>query len=36
MTPHGPGGQHGVAIPFNYGVWKFAKEKELAMQSWRT
>jgi multiple sugar transport system substrate-binding protein len=32
LTPHGPGGQHGTAIPFNYGVWKFAKEKELAMQ----
>ena len=32
LTPQGPGGQHGTAIPFNYGVWKFAKEKELAMQ----
>ena len=32
LTPHGPGGQHGTAIPFNYGVWKFAKEKELAKQ----
>lgn len=32
LTPHGPAGQHGTAIPFNYGVWKFAKEKELAKQ----
>jgi multiple sugar transport system substrate-binding protein len=30
LTPHGPAGQHGTAIPFNYGIWKFAKEKELA------
>jgi multiple sugar transport system substrate-binding protein len=32
LTPGGPAGQHGTAIPFNYGVWKFAKEKELAKQ----
>jgi multiple sugar transport system substrate-binding protein len=30
LTPQGPAGQHGTAIPFNYGIWKFAKEKELA------
>ncbi len=29
-TPVGPGGQHGTAIPTSHGIWKFAKEKELA------
>jgi multiple sugar transport system substrate-binding protein len=32
LTPHGPAGQHGMAVPFNYGIWKFAKEKQLASQ----
>jgi multiple sugar transport system substrate-binding protein len=32
LTPAGPAGQYGTTIPFNYGVWKFAKEKELAKQ----
>ena len=32
LTPAGPAGQHGTAIPFNYGIWKFAKEKELAKE----
>ena len=32
LTPSGPAGQHGTAIPFNYGIWKFAKEKELAKE----
>ena len=32
LTPAGPKGQHGTAIPFNYGVWQFAEEKELAME----
>jgi multiple sugar transport system substrate-binding protein len=32
LTPQGPAGQHGMAVPFNYGIWKFAKEKELAGQ----
>ena len=32
LTPQGPAGQHGMAIPFNYGIWKFAKEKQLAKQ----
>lgn len=30
LTPYGPGGQHGTATPHNYGVWQFAKEKDLA------
>jgi multiple sugar transport system substrate-binding protein len=30
LSPAGPGGQHGVAVPINYGIWKFAQEKELA------
>jgi multiple sugar transport system substrate-binding protein len=30
LTPAGPAGQHGTAIPINYGIWKFAEEKELA------
>jgi multiple sugar transport system substrate-binding protein len=30
LTPAGPNGQHGTAIPINYGIWKFAKEKDLA------
>lgn len=30
LTPAGPGGQHGIAAPINYGIWKFAQEKELA------
>jgi len=30
LTPSGPAGQHGTAIPVSYGVWKFAEEKELA------
>jgi multiple sugar transport system substrate-binding protein len=30
LTPAGPGGQHGTATPNNYGIWRFAKEKELA------
>jgi multiple sugar transport system substrate-binding protein len=32
LTPSGPAGQHGTAIPINYGIWKFAKEKELAKE----
>ena len=32
LTPAGPAGQHGTAIPFNYGIWKFAEEKTLAKQ----
>jgi multiple sugar transport system substrate-binding protein len=32
LTPQGPAGQHGMAVPFNYGIWKFAREKELAGQ----
>jgi multiple sugar transport system substrate-binding protein len=32
LTPGGPAGQHGTAIPINYGIWKFAQEKELAKQ----
>jgi multiple sugar transport system substrate-binding protein len=32
LTPAGPAGQHGTAIPFNYGIWKFAEEKPLAKQ----
>lgn len=30
LTPRGPGGQHGTVTPSNYGIWRFAKEKELA------
>jgi multiple sugar transport system substrate-binding protein len=30
LTPSGPAGQHGTAIPVSYGIWKFAEEKELA------
>jgi multiple sugar transport system substrate-binding protein len=32
LTPVGPAGQHGTAIPFNYGIWKFAEQKELAKE----
>ena len=32
LTPAGPGGQHGIAVPINYGIWKFAQEKELARE----
>ena len=32
LTPHGPAGQHGTAIPINYGIWKFAKEKAMAKE----
>jgi multiple sugar transport system substrate-binding protein len=32
LTPAGPGGQHGTAIPLNYGIWKFAQEKALAKE----
>jgi multiple sugar transport system substrate-binding protein len=32
LTPAGPAGQHGTAIPFNYGIWKFAEQKELAKE----
>jgi multiple sugar transport system substrate-binding protein len=32
LSPGGPAGQHGTAIPINYGIWKFAQEKELAKQ----
>jgi multiple sugar transport system substrate-binding protein len=32
VSPAGPGGEHGVAVPINYGVWQFAQEKELAKQ----
>jgi hypothetical protein len=30
LTPKGPGGRHGVSIPFNYGIWK--KNQELAKE----
>ena len=32
LTPAGPAGQHGTAIPINYGIWKFAEEKTLAKE----
>jgi hypothetical protein len=32
LTPAGPAGQHGTAIPFNDGIWQFAEEKPLAKQ----
>jgi multiple sugar transport system substrate-binding protein len=32
LTPAGPTGQHGTAIPINFGIWKFAKEKALAKE----
>jgi multiple sugar transport system substrate-binding protein len=32
LTPSGPAGQHGTAIPINYGIWNFAEEKELAKE----
>lgn len=32
LTPAGPAGQHGTAIPINYGIWKFAEEKALAKE----
>ena len=32
LTPAGPGGRHGTAVPVNYGVWRFAKEKTLARE----
>jgi multiple sugar transport system substrate-binding protein len=32
LTPAGPGGQHGIAVPINYGVWSFAQQKELAKE----
>jgi multiple sugar transport system substrate-binding protein len=32
LTPSGPGGQHGTAIPNNYGIWRFATEKTLAKE----
>ena len=32
LTPAGPGGQHGTAVPQNYGIWRFAKEKTLAKE----
>lgn len=31
-SPAGPAGEHGVAVPINYGIWQFAQEKELAGQ----
>jgi multiple sugar transport system substrate-binding protein len=30
QSPAGPGGEHGVAVPINYGIWTFAPEKQLA------
>jgi hypothetical protein len=32
LSPAGPAGEHGVAVPINYGIWQFAQEKELAKQ----
>jgi len=32
LTPSGPGGQHSGAVPINYGIWKFAEQKELAKE----
>jgi multiple sugar transport system substrate-binding protein len=32
LTPKGSGGRHGVSIPFNYGIWKFSKNQELAKE----
>jgi len=32
LSPGGPAGEHGVAVPINYGIWQFAQEKELAKQ----
>lgn len=32
LTPAGPGGQHGTAVPNNYGIWRFAREKALAKE----
>jgi multiple sugar transport system substrate-binding protein len=32
LSPAGPAGQHGTAIPINYGIWKFAEEKTLAKE----
>jgi len=32
LSPIGPTGQHGTAIPINYGIWKFAEEKTLAKE----
>lgn len=32
LTPGGPAGQHGMAIPINYGIWKFSEEKQLAKE----
>jgi multiple sugar transport system substrate-binding protein len=32
LSPAGPDGEHGAAVPINYGIWQFAQEKELAKQ----
>ena len=32
LTPSGPGGQHSGAASINYGIWKFAEQKELAKE----
>ena len=32
LSPDGPAGKHGTAIPINYGIWKFAEEKTLAKE----
>jgi multiple sugar transport system substrate-binding protein len=32
LSPAGPAGMHGTAIPINFGVWKFAQEKALAKE----
>src|SRR2546428_5766221 len=32
LSPAGPAGEHGVAVPINYGIWKFAPGKKVAQQ----
>jgi multiple sugar transport system substrate-binding protein len=31
-SPKGPAGRHATSIPINYGIWKFAKNQELAKE----